>query len=208
MSRWGFPSFHFLIYNINSTSHPKLTYSNISLRTYASFNFLIYDINVTFSPTLTYFNLFHFTTAFFHFLIYNLNITFYPTLTNSNLFLFTTAFLTPIWYVRIKIWIGGITCCSTCLGCLIHKTGFFGIRLRRSLLSFVYGLFSLFSVFQFPLHYDSSIDLSWLYLSKDIFHVNIIHPDNWTFVAWNQRKFSYDLLHHNFEPQYHFPPDY
>ena len=45
---WGCPSFHFLIYNINSTSSPKIMYSNLFLFTTASFYFLIYNINVIF----------------------------------------------------------------------------------------------------------------------------------------------------------------
>ena len=74
--RWGCPFFHFLIYNINSTSSPTLMYSNLFLFNTAAFHFLVYNLNVTFSPTLTYSNLFLFVTASFHFLIYNLNMIF------------------------------------------------------------------------------------------------------------------------------------
>ena len=142
---WGCPSFHFLFFNMNSTSSPTLTYYNNFLFTTASFNVLIYNINVDFPPTLRYFNLLHFTTSSFHFLIYNLNINFYPTLTYYNLFLFNTSCFTPLWYVRIKIWIGGVNCCSTCSGFLIHKTDFFWIRLRFTVLSFFMECFYLFS---------------------------------------------------------------
>ena len=74
--RWGCTSFHFLIHNFNSTSSPKLAYSNLFLFTTASFHLLIYNTNVIFSATLQYFNLFHFTTFYFHFLICNIKITF------------------------------------------------------------------------------------------------------------------------------------
>ena len=150
--------FHFLLYNINSTSSPTLKYSNIFLFTTDSFHLLVYNINLTFSPTLTYFNIFYFTTDSFHLHIYNLNITFSPTLTHSNLFLFTTDCFTLTWYVRIKILIGGVTCCSTCSGYLILKTGFFGEGLDvHSFLLFLD--FFRCSVFQFLLHSASSIDL-------------------------------------------------
>ena len=142
---WGFPYFHFLIYNINSTYSTLLTYSNFFLFTNDSFRFLVYNINVYFSPTLTNFNLFHLTTSSFHFLIFNLSITFPPTLTHSNLFVFTTACFTPMLYVSIKILIGGVNCCSTCLGCLIHKTGFFGEGLDVPSFLLVMDFFSLFS---------------------------------------------------------------
>ena len=122
--KWGFLSFHFLIYNIDSTSSPKLTYSDLFLFTTASFQFLVYNIKVTFSAKITYFNLIHFTTASFHFLIYNLNITFSTTHTHFNIFLFGTPCFTPLWYVSIKIWIVCVNCCSTFSGFLIHKTGF------------------------------------------------------------------------------------
>ena len=122
---WGCPSFHFLIYNINSTSSPTLTYSNLLIFTNASFHLLIYNINVVFSPTLTYLNLFLLTIVSFHFLIYNLNIIFSPTLTHSNIFLFTTNLLTLLWCVRIKKFIGCVTCWLTCLGCLIQKNRIF-----------------------------------------------------------------------------------
>ena len=135
-----YPSLHFLIYNINLTSSPTLTYSNIFLFTNCSFHLLIYNINVTFSSTITYFNLFHFTTAPFHFLVYNLNITFPPTLTYSSSFLFTVSCFTPLWYVINKFWIGGVTC----LGCLIHKTCFFWEGLDVP--SFIYFLAFFFSV--------------------------------------------------------------
>ena len=95
-----------------------------------------------FSDTLKYFNFFHFTISPLYFLICNLNIHFYPTLTISNIFLFTTACFTPLWYVSIRIWIGGVTCCSNCLGCFIHKKPFSWIRLRCTLLYLV----SFFSV--------------------------------------------------------------
>ena len=170
---WGCKSFHFLIYNINSTS----------------------------STTLTYSNTFLFTNFPFHFLIYNIKITFYPTLKYSNILLFTTAWFTPMWYVRIKNLIGGVTCFSSCSGFLICKTCFFGRRLRYTFLSLVFWLFFLYLVCQFTLQSSSSIDISLLHLSKDIFHINIIHPDDWMFVSWNQIIFSYVLLHHHFEPQ-------
>ena len=133
---WGCQSFHFLIYNINSTSYTTISYYNLFLFTTASFHFIIYNINVTFSPTLTYFNIFHFTSASFYFLIYIISITLSPTLTHSNLFLSTTDFFTPMWYVRIKIWIVGGTFCPTRASCLIHKTVFFR-RLRCTFLYFV-----------------------------------------------------------------------
>ena len=147
--RWGCPSFHFLLYNINSTSSPILTYSNIFLFTTASFYFLIYNINVTFYATLTYFNTFHFTTPSFQLLIYNLNLTFYPILMYSNIFLFTNACFTPLWYFNINFLIGGVTCCLTCPSCFIHKTWLFWISLRCNFLSFVSGLFFSVRFFNF-----------------------------------------------------------
>ena len=146
-------------------------YSNIFLFTNASFRFLIFNINVTFSPTLTYFNLFHFTSASFHFLIYNINITFSPTLTNSNFFFFVNVCFTPLWYVSIKILIGGVTCCWSCLGCLIHKTGIFGEGL--DVLSFILPM-ALFSLF------ISSISAALCFL-KLIFHYHIYQK---TFFMW------------------------
>ena len=146
--RWGCPYFHFLVYNINSTSSLTLTYSNLFLFTTASFHFLIYNFNMIFSPTLTYYNLFLFTTSSFHFLIYNLNMNFSPTLTHYNIFLFTTSCFNPMWYVRIKFWIGGVTCCSTCSGSLILKAGSFGGGLDVPLFLFS-GLFFFVQFFNF-----------------------------------------------------------
>ena len=80
---------------------------------------------MTFSATLRYFNLFLFTTFSLHFLVCILNISLYTTLMNSNLFLFTTNCFTPLWYVRIKMLIGVITCCSIFSGCFIHEGRFF-----------------------------------------------------------------------------------
>ena len=95
---WGCTSFHFPVYNINSTSSPTITYSNILLFTNASFHFLIYNINSTSSPKLTY----------------------------SNIFIFTTACFYPMWLVRIWIRIGGVTCCLTFRVLLFLKQDFFG----------------------------------------------------------------------------------
>ena len=67
--------------------------------------------------------------------------------------------------------------------------------------------FYLCSVFQLLLHSDLSFDIFFVYLSKDIFHPYIIHPDNWTFVAWNQRVFGHALLHHHLESRCHIFPD-
>ena len=176
--RWVFPSFHFLIYNINSASSPTLMYSNIFLFANFSFHLLVYNLNITFSPTLTY----------------------------SNIFLFANACFGIMWYLRIKILIGGVICYLTCSGYFIHKTGFFGEVL--DVFSFLLFLnFFLCSVFQFPLHSVSSIYLSWSHLSKVIFHVNIIHLDYWTSVSWYQIIFSYTLFHHNFKPQCHICSD-
>ena len=158
---WGRSSFRLPIYNINSTSSPTLMYSNLFLFTTDSFHSLIYNINVTFSPTITYFNLFHFTTASLHFLIYNLSITFSPKLTYSKIFLFTTTCFNPFWCFSLKKWIGGVICCSTSLGCLIHKTGFFGEGLDVPSFLLFFDFFFLCSVYNFLLHYASSIDLSW-----------------------------------------------
>ena len=202
---WECLSFHFFIHDINSTSSPTLTDSNFFVFTTYSFLLLIYNINVTFYPSLTYFNLFHFTTASSHFLIYNFKITFSTIITHSNLFLFATSFFTTMWYVRIQILLGGVTCCSTCSGCIIQKTGFFGEVFYVPSFSLFLAFF-LCSVLQFTLHSDSSIDISWSHLWRDIFHINIIHPDNLTFVARNQRIFRYTLLHHHFEPQCHICP--
>ena len=194
---WGCPSFHFLVYNIYSTSSPTPTYFNLFLFATASFHSLIYNINVTSSPTFTYFNLFHFANASFRFLVYNININFSPTLAHSNIFLFTTSLFTPMWYIGIKMWIEVVTCYSTCSGCLIQKTVFFveSLDLPSPILFLA---FFLCSFFQFLMHSASLIDISLSYLSKDIFHVNIIRPDNWTFVVLNQRIFGYALLHHRF----------
>ena len=167
---------------------------------------LIYNINPTYSTTLTYSNFFRFTSFSFRFLIYNLNMTFSPTLTYSGLFLFNTAYFSPMWYVRIKIRIGGVTCCSTCSGYLIQKTVFLGEGIDAP--SFLFFLAFFFcSVFQFPLNSASSIDLLWSHLSKGTFNVNIHHPYDWTFVALNQRIYGSALLNHNFEPQCHICPD-
>ena len=146
--RWGCPLFQFFVYNIRLTSYPTLTYSNICLFVTTSFHFLLYNINVNFSPTLTYFKLFHVTTTSFYYLMYHLNITFSPTLTNSNIFLFTTAWFTPLWYVIIKFWNGSVTCCLTCLGFIIYKTGFFGqgLDLHSSLLFLTYFSVQLFNL--------------------------------------------------------------
>ena len=100
-------------------------YSNLFFFTTASFNFLIHNINVTFYLTLMYFNFFRFTTASFRLLVYNLNINFSTTLTYSNFLIFTTACSTPMWYVRIKILIGGVIFFTTCSVSLIHKKRFF-----------------------------------------------------------------------------------
>ena len=135
-------------------------YSNIFLFTTAYFHFLIYNINMTFSPTLTYSNLFHFKTASFHFLIHNINIIFSPTLTLLNLLFFTTDIFTPMWYVRIKVLIGGVTCCLTCLGCLIYKTGFFWRRPRDVSSFLLFLAFFLCSDFQFPLNSASSLKIN------------------------------------------------
>ena len=200
----GCPSFHFLINNFSSTNSPTLTYFNLLLFTTASFHFLIYNINVTVSDTPKYFNLFHFTNFFFHFLIFNINITFSPTITHSIIFLFATACFTPFWYVIIKILIGGVTCCWTCSGCFIHKKIGEILDLLFFLLFLVF-----FSLFSFLIS-AALFFLNWysfILFSKRHFHVNIIHPYNLTFVAWNQRIFGYALLHHRFEPQCHIFTD-
>ena len=180
---WGCKSFHFLIYNFNPNSSPTIPYSDLFLFTNASFHFLIYNINVTFYATLTYFNPLQFNTAYFHFFVYNLNINFSPELIHSGIFLLTTACFTPMWHVSIKIWIGGVTCCSDCSG--LFKNWFFWRRLRCTLLSFVCGIFLSVQFFNFCCTLIPQIDISRSHLSKDIFHVNIIHPDGWTFVSWN-----------------------
>ena len=181
-------------------------YSNLFLFTTASFHFPIYNINITFSATLTYFNIFHFTTASFHFLICNINVTFSPTLTNYNILIFTNACFTPLLYVSIEILIGGVTCCSTCFDCFIHKTWLFLRRLRCSVLYFVSDLFYLssFSISAALCFLDCS---SLIVSNKRHFLVNLIHPYYWTLVASNQRIPCYALLNHHFEPQLHICPD-
>ena len=203
---WGCPSFHFLIHNLNLNSSPKIMYSNLFLFNNASFHFLSYIFNVTFSDTLKYFNLFHFTTFYFHLFIYNLNITFSPTLTHSNIFLFNNAWFNPLWYVQIKILIGGVTCVSTCSGYFIHKTAFF---LRTLRCNFLFLFLYFFSLFIFSIS-ASLCFLNWSFLIVSInirFQAYIIHPKNWMFVAWNQRIFGYALLHHHIKPQCNIYPD-
>ena len=136
---------------------------------------------MTFSATLRYFNLFLFTIFSFHLFIFNLSIPFYPNLTHSNLFLFTIDFFTPLWYVRIKILIGGVTFCSTCLGCLINKTTFFleGLYVPSFILfqDFLYVQSFNFRCTLLPL----LVFLYCIYQNK--FHPYIIHPGDWTFVV-------------------------
>ena len=203
---WRYPSFCFLIHNFNSTSSPTLTYSNLLLFTTAYFHFLIYDINMTFSATLKYFNLLHFTNFSFHFLICNLNINVSPKLMHANIFFFATAWFTPLWYVSIKNWIGGVTCWSNCSGSFICKKSFFGEGLYvPSFLLFL----DFFYMFGFSIS-AALCFLDWYYLIVSIkrnVHVNIIHTDNWTFIAWNQKIFGYALLYHHFEPQCHICPN-
>ena len=167
--RWWCTSFHFLIHKLNSTYYPTLNYSNIFLFTTAFLHFLIYIFNVTFSATLRYFNILLFTTFPFHFLVCIIKITLPPNLTHSNIFLFTTARFTPLWYVRIKIWIGGVTCCLTCLGCLIYKTDLFWRRLVCTFLFFCFCPFFLCSIFQIILHYSSSIDTFYSIYQNKLF---------------------------------------
>ena len=202
---WVCPSFHFLIHNTNSTSSTILTYSNILIFTTDFFHFLIYSFNTTFSATLRYFNLFLLTTFYFNFFVCILNIDFSPTLMYSNIVLLTTDCFTPLWYVRIKIWIGGVTCCWTCSGCLILKTAFLGRRLGCT---FLFLFLSFLFVQYFNLRWTLLPQLIFLTVSIKIkFHPYIIRPDNWTFAAWNQKIFGYALLHHNFEPQFHIFSD-
>ena len=164
-----------------------------------SFHLFIHNFNSTYSPALTYPNLFLFTTASFHLLIYSFNITFSATL---NIFLFTTACFNPLWYAHINILIVGVTCCSTCSGCFINKTALCWRRLIYTFL-FLFLLFFLYLVFELPMHSASSIGIFLLYLPKAIFNPYIIHPDNWTVIAWNERIFDHALLHHHLEPQCH-----
>ena len=124
-------------------------YYNLFLFTTVSFHLFVYNINVTFSATLMYSNLFRFTTGSFHFLICNINITFSTTHTNYIIFFFTNACFNPLCYARIKMLIGCVTCCLTCLGCFIHKTDFFWIRLRSTFLYFVSGHFFSVQFFNF-----------------------------------------------------------
>ena len=153
---------------------------------------LIYIFNVTFSATLRYFNLLPFTNFSFHYFICILNITFYPTLTHSNIFLFTTACFTPLWYVCIKIWIGVVTCISTCSGCLIHKKDFFWRSLGCTLLFFVSVLFFSVQSFNFCCTLLPLL-IFFLHLAKYFFHPYIIHTEDWPLVAWSQNIYSATL---------------
>ena len=149
-----------------------------------------------------YLNIFHFTTDYFHLLIYDLNINLHPTLTNSNFFLLTNVCFTPFWYVRIEIWTGCVTCCLTCLGCLINKTCFFWRRLRCTFLCFVSGIFSSSQFLRFCCAMLPQL-IFMIVSIKRHFHANITYPDYWTFVAWNIRIFCNALLHHHLKPQFH-----
>ena len=92
--------------------------------------FLLFDSSLLNEYPLWYFLvleeiiLFRWGCPSFHFLIYNINLTSFPTLTLSNLFLFATDCFAPMWLVRIWIQVGDATCCLTCYGFLLHKTGF------------------------------------------------------------------------------------
>ena len=166
---WGFPSFKFLIHNINSTSSPTLTYCNIFLFTNAFLHFLIYSFNVTFSATLTYFNLFLFTTFPFHFFVCILGINFIPHLrtpiSSSSLLLALLHF--GIYALKFELEMLHVAR----LVRFFSQTAFFGECLDVTSFFLFLTFFSLFSIST----YASPWFLNWffycIYQNKNFIHI-------------------------------------